>query len=702
MSIQIFPPLPLQVRAAVQNQLRLAVIQHQGGQLDAAEAGYRAVLALYPAHLPTLQMLGVLLSQTGRQQEGVELLRQVVNANPNDPAACNNLGNALRELGAHAEAAASFEQAIRLQPNFVDAWSNWGNALSDLQRYEDAVQAYSQALVLQPQHANALNNRASALLSLRLHGQALSDFDRSIQLQPQMAETYMHRAVALLGLGQYEAALESSDVALQMQPDMLKAHWSRVSALQSLKQYPAAAMACDTVLALDPGYPYAPGVALHARLAACDWHDYDQRVAAVREGVLAGRKTADPFYFLASAGNPADELACARHLQKNLAQTLPSVLPHPRRQHIRLRLAYLSADFHQHATAYLMAELFERHDRSSFEVYAYSFGPDDASPMRQRLVDAFEHFHDVTEWPDERVVQHMREQEIDIAIDLKGYTSQSRTRIFALRPAPIQVNYLGYPGTMGVDFIDYLVGDAVVTPPEHDVFYTEKIIRLPGSYQANDRQREIAAEVPSREACGLPVEGFVFCCFNNNYKINPPVFDIWMRLLQRVPGSVLWLLQDNQDAAIHLRAEAQARGVDAQRLVFARRVPLPEHLARHCHASLFLDTLPYNAHTTASDALWAGLPVLTCLGASFAGRVAASLLHAVGLPELVTNNLQSYEALAYELATDPAELTQLRKKLWNQRDKCALFDSSTFCHHLELAYQEMYREYWQRFDNLID
>ena len=699
MSIQLFPPVPPQARATAQNQLRQAVAQHQGGHLDAAEAAYRAVLALHPAHLPAMQMLGVLLAQTGRHQEGVALLRQVVNANPNDPAARNNLGNALRELGEHAEAAASFEQAIRLQPNFVDAWSNWGNALNDLQRYEDAVQAYSQALALQPQHANALNNRASALLGLRLHGQALRDFDQSIQLQPQVAETHMHRAVALLGLGQFEAALQSSDLALQMQPDMLKAHWSRVNALLSLKQYPAVAQACDTVLELDPDYPYAQGFALYARLAACDWQDYEQRVAAVREGVLAGKKTADPFGFLASAASAADELVCARNLQKSFEPPLRGMPPPVRHRHQRLRVAYLSADLRRHATAYLMAELFERHDRSHFEVYAYSFGADDGSPMRQRLVNAFEHFHDVTQWSDERVAQHMREQEIDIAVDLKGYTSENRMRIFALRPAPIQVNYLGYPGTSGADFIDYLVGDAIVTPPEHDVFYSEKVIRLPGSYQVNDSQRAIAAEVPSRQACGLPAEGFVFCCFNNNYKINPPVFAVWMRLLQRVPGSVLWLLQDNPDAVTHLRAEAQARGVDPQRLVFAGRVPLPEHLARHHHAGLFLDTLPVNAHTTASDALWAGLPVLTCLGGSFAGRVAASLLHAVGLPELVTHDLPSYEAMAYALATSPDTLQQLKTTLAQQRERSTLFDASQFCRHLEQAYHAMYRQRWQGMDD---
>ena len=695
MSIQIFPAPSPQARGAVQDPVRLAVAQHQAGLLDAAEAGYRAVLAQQPTHLPALQMLGVLLSQTDRLQEGIELLQQVVDASPNDPAARNNLGNGLRGVGRHAEAAASFEQAIRLQPKFVDAWSNWGNALSDLQRYAEAVQAYDQALALQPQHANALNNRASALLGLRQYAQALRDFDLSIQLQPQVAETYMHRAVALLGLGQNAAALESSDMALQLQPAMVKAYWYRVSALQSLKRYTAAAAACDSVLALDPDYPYAQGVALHARLAACDWQDYDQRVAAVREGVRAGRKTADPFYFLASAGNPADELACARGVQKNQPPAQTDARPHTRHPHARLRLAYLSADLHQHATAYLMAELFERHDRSRFEVYAYSFGPADASPMRQRLVRAFDAFHDVTDWTDARVAQHMREQEVDIAIDLKGYTAQNRMGIFALRPAPIQVNYLGYPGTLGADYIDYLVGDAIVTPPEHDAFYTEKVIRLPGSYQVNDRQREIAAEAPSREACGLPAEGFVFCCFNNNYKINPPVFDVWMRLLQRVPGSVLWLLQDNLDAVEHLRAAARARGVDAQRLVFAGRLPLPQHLARHRHAGLFLDTLPYNAHTTTSDALWAGLPVLTCLGASFAGRVAASLLHAVGLPELVAADLLAYEALAYDLATDPQALQRLRHKLSDQRTQSTLFDTDRFRGDLENAYQAMYRDRWQ-------
>ncbi len=682
---------PQNLAAALQQALSL----HRAGQFAAAESLYRQLLEQQADHLVVLQMLGVLLFQTGRQDEGVLLLQQVVVASPNDPAAHNNLGNALRELGQHADAAASFEKAITLRPDFVDAWSNWGNALNDLCRFDAAVHAYDQALALQPRHANALNNRASALNSLRRYAEALRDYDQSIALQPQVAETYSYRAAALMGLGRTEEALQSCEMALQRKPDLVQAHWNRVNALQNLKRYPEAVAACDAVLAIDPFFPYAHGAGLGAQLAVCDWRGYGDRVAEVTAHVRAARKAAYPFSFLPISDSPADQYACSRTLQQAFVLDQPGLCATAPYQHQRLRVAYLSADFHEHATAYLMAELFERHDRQRFEVYAYSFGPSSVSPMRGRLMRAFEHFHDVVDWTDEQVAQHMRAQEIDIAVDLKGYTAHSRTAIFALRPAPIQVNYLGYPGTMAADFIDYLVGDAIVTPPEHDVFYTEKVVRLPGSYQVNDRQRVIAPEAPSREACGLPEQGFVFCCFNNNYKINPPVFDIWMRLLQRVPGSVLWLLEDNSYAKANLQREAQARGVDPQRLVFAARAPLPDHLARHRHAGLFLDTLPVNAHTTASDALWAGLPVLTCLGGVFAGRVAASLLHAVGMPDLVAADLQEYESKAYQLATDPNLLNATKARLWAQRDTCALFDSDAFRLHLEAAYQAMHQDHWQ-------
>jgi predicted O-linked N-acetylglucosamine transferase (SPINDLY family) len=358
----------------------------------------------------------------------------------------------------------------------------------------------------------------------------------------------------------------------------------------------------------------------------------------------------------------------------------------------RVRLAYLSADFHDHATAYLVAELFERHDRARFEVTGFSYGPDDQSAMRARLKAGLDRFVDVRGRSDREVAELMRAEGIDIAVDLKGFTGNNRAGIFAWRGAPLQAAYLGFPATMGASFIDYIIADQVVIPPGLEGAYAEKVVRLPDSYQVNDRQRRIAERTPSRAAAGLPEQGFVFCSFNNNYKIRPATFDVWMRLLRQVEGSVLWLLQDNAAAVENLRRHAEARGVAADRLVFAPRLGLDAHLARHRLADLFLDTFPVNAHTTASDALWAGLPVLTCAGATYAGRVAGSLLHAVGLPELITHSLGDYEALALRLAREPALLASFRQRLVRDRQTCALFDTTRFTRHLEAAYTAM----WER------
>jgi len=358
-------------------------------------------------------------------------------------------------------------------------------------------------------------------------------------------------------------------------------------------------------------------------------------------------------------------------------------------------IAYLSADFHRHATAYLMAELFERHDRSRFEVIGVSFGVDDKSDMRRRLVAAFDQFYDVRRKRDEEVAKLLHDLQVDIAIDLKGYTQDSRPGILAYRPTPIQASYLGFPGTMGAEFIDYIIADETVVPFDHQPFYAEKIVHLPDCYQVNDTKRNIAERTPTRQEAGLPERGCVFCCFNNNWKITPEVFSVWIRLLHAVEGSVLWLFRDNESAERNLRKEAQARGIDPARLVFAGRLPLEDHLARHRLADLFLDTLPCNAHTTASDALWVGLPVLTCMGNAFAGRVAASLLKAIGLPELVTHSIEDYEALALRLAKDPSLLEGYRNRLATNRLTHPLFDTDRFRHHIEAAYLQMW-EIWQR------
>jgi len=403
--------------------------------------------------------------------------------------------------------------------------------------------------------------------------------------------------------------------------------------------------------------------------------------------VNAGGRADSPFHFLAISESPASQLRCARTLVADECPPAPRPLWRGERYaHDRIRVAYVSADFHEHAVPRLMAGLLERHDRQRFEVTALSLGPDQRDAMRSRLVAAADRFLDVRDRDDRAVAALMRELEIDIAVDLQGYTRGCRPGIFAHRAVPVQVNWLGYPGTMGAGYMDYILADRHVVPPDRDAHYAEKVVRLPDCYQVNDADRRVAGDAPPRSALGLPEDGFVFCCFNNNYKIAPRVFDVWMRLLLAVDRSVLWLLEDNATAAANLRREAARRGVDAARIVFAPRARMEDHLARQRRADLFLDTRPYNAHVTASDALWVGVPLVTCPGDTFAGRVAASLLHAAGLPELVAGSWEEYERLARTLATDRDRLASLRGRLARDRATCPLFDTDRFRRHIESAY----------------
>lgn len=602
---------------------------------------------------------------------------------------------ALHRRGAVAEAAARYADILRADPGNAEAHCYLGMIACQHGRFAEGAECARQSLACDPANARAHVLLGRALVALGRPDAALSSFDRAIALEPNAARAHGHRADLLAELSRNGEAIASYDRALALAPDAVADWFNRGGALIAVGRYEEAIASFERAAALDPKLACADVLRAPlflSKLRLCDWTNYREEAAQLLSMIRANAPLSVPYAAVFLPCSPAEQLQCAqRYVQDQPAP--PSLWRGEIYSHDRIRLAYLSADFREHATSHLAAGLFEQHDRSRFEITALSFGEDDNSAIRRRVAAAFECFIDVHAESDQDIAELMRRHEIDIAVDLMGFTKDNRHGVLARRPAPIQVNYLGYPGTTGAPFIDYIIADATVIPEQHDAGYAERVVRLPGSYQVNDSKRPIAAASPLRRDCGLPDDGFVFCCFNNTQKLNPDMFDVWMRVLQAVDNSVLWLLEGTPTASANLRAAAERRGVAARRLIFAANAGLPEHLARQRLADLFLDTLPCNAHTTASDALWAGLPVLTQTGTSFAGRVAASLLRAGGLPELITATPQDYERRAIELAKDPDGLAAIRRKLAANRATTALFDTALFARRIEAAYAAMHRRH---------
>ena len=639
-----------------------------------------------------LHRLAIAACQAGRLAEGIAHARQALSLDAGRARTHLLLGMALARSGAHADALASFDCAIAITPDHADMHANRGDALVALGREVDALASYDRALALDPSEVETWCNRGAVLHDLRRFEEAIASYDQAIALRSGFTQVHFNRGNALALLGRDAEALAAYDSALTLDRGYCDALHARGTVLLRLKRFEEAVACFECMRALDPRHPRALSELVNCHLMTCDWQRVNALSGELGRSVVEGHALASPFILLGlPVGNAVLAQATARFVQSEIRKREPL----PRVQHPpcqgRIRVAYLSGDFRDHATAHLTAGLFERHDRARFEVIGISFGADDGSPMRTRLAASFDQFHDVAVMDDRTVAQLLQERGVDIAVDLKGHTEGGRPGILAYRPAPIQVAYLGYPGPLDLDFIDYVLADRIVLPFKEQAFYRERIVHLPDSYQVNDRTRPIAARVPTRREESLPEEALVLCCFNHNWKITAAVFDIWMRLLRACEGSVLWLFRSNDAAEAHLRREANARGIDPARLVFARFRSPAEHLARLVCADLFLDTLPCNAHTTASDALWAGVPVLTCRGGTFAGRVAASLLHAAGLPQLATESLVDYEVLAHKLAGDRALLASMRQRLAQNRLSCALFDTERFTRHIEAAYTTMVR-----------
>ena len=636
-----------------------AYADQQLGSHDAAIAGFARVLEMQPDHFDALCALARSLKAQGRLEDTVAAISRALAVRPGNEPLLSERANVLNKLGRYVEALADAQRALAIEEQSVPALNYLGNALSGLCRFEEALTAYDRAIELAPDYAGGPYNRGLVLQLLGRPEEAIAAYDWALAIQPDYPDALFNSALVLGAQGRSDDAL------------------SRYMRL----------------LAVQPDYRHVAGYVVNEQAHMCAWEQREQWVTRLNDDIKLGKPVVVPHAYMAVTQSAEAQLACAR-LQ--VAHIHPPD-PKPRwtgevYRHDRIRLAYLSADFHEHPVAFLMAGMLEQHDHERFDVTGVVFGLEHASPTRSRVEATFDRVVNARRKTDAEVADLLREMEIDIAVDLMGFTQSARTNILACRPAPVQVNYLGFPATMGAPYMDYIIADRFAIPEASRIHYAENVVYLPGSLQVNDSNRRIADATPSRSDVGLPEAGFVFCSLNNTYKLNPEIFTVWMRILERVPGSVLWMVAGNPAVKANLRREAQARGVAPDRLVFASRKGYEDYLAQYRLADLFLDTLPYNGGATVSDALWAGLPVLTCAGDAFAARLGGSLLNAVGLPELITDSLTEYESLACQLATDAPRLSALRQKLARNRTTYPLFDTGRYRRNIEAAFVTMWEK----------
>lgn len=645
-------------------------------------------------NLDVLFNIEIECAQNNRLEQALCIFNELALINNGDPVLFYNLGLISSLMNEHQQALKFYDFALNLDPLDPAIHINYGASLNELKQYEGAIASLNRAIALNPNIAEAWSNRGTALNELKRYEEALADYDKALALNPQHVEAWSNKGVSYAELKRYEEALAHYDKAIELNPQYIEAWSNKGTALSELKRYEAAAKSFAQALILNPELPFGKGTLLHAKMLACNWQGVDALYHSICQDITENKKSADPFGFQGICNDELLLQKCAEIFSNTKFPPSPQFgFEHFKRDGGKIRIGYLCGEFREQATAILMAEIWELHDKNRFEIVAFDNGWNDKSARRKRIEETFDELIDISRMSDEQAAAFIFDKEIDILVNLNGFFGKPRQGIFAKKPAPIQVNYLGFPGTIGSTYMDYLIADKVVIPKESRRYYTEKIVHLPHCYQANDSTRQIDGREFSKKELGLPEEGFVFCCFNNSYKILPQIFAIWMSLLRSVPGSVLWLIEDNPDATRHLQQEAQARGVDAARIIFAKRVPLSEHLGRHQCADLFLDTLPYNAHTTASDALWAGLPILTSTGTSFAGRVASSMLSTLDLPELITTYVTEYESLAYEIASSPEKLQQIKTKLAKNRFNSPLFNADLMTRELESAYLAMYKRF---------
>ena len=679
--------------------LQRAITAHQEGRLEEADHLYQKILETQPTHPDANHNLGVLKVLLNKSADALLLFKIAVESNPSIEQYWYSYSNTLIREKKFKEAEAISRKAIKFKPNFVTIHFNLGFILNEIGKFKEAELSYKKAITLKPEFVEAYYNLGATLQALGRTDEAVESYKKAIMLKPKFVEAHNNLGVILKDLGKFDDAEASYKKAIEYKVDYAEALSNLGEVQKSLGRIDDSLSNYKYAYQLKPDLDYLLGALIHLKMNFCIWDDLPKNINMLTKKINNGEKASTPFALLSLIDDPSIHKKAAeiysndKFPRSNIFPRIPQY-----HDHEKIKIGYFSADFWNHPTSYLTAELYENHDRKKFEIHAFSFGLDTNDKFNIRIREGVDYFHDVQTMSDYDVVKLVRSLEIDIAIDLKGFTGMNRQGIFAMSTAPIQVSYLGYPGTMAVDYLDYLIADRTLILKEKEKDYSEKIVYMPNSYQPNVSKKSAFKSSLTRQDVGLPNRGFVFCCFNNQYKITPLTFAGWMRILKATDGSVLWLLVSNINAAKNLKKEAVKLGINEDRLIFANYIPNEEHLKRIQLADLFIDTLPYNAHTTASDALRMGLPVLTCIGDSFAGRVAASLLNAVRLPELITTSQDQYESSAIALAKNPEKMKIIKDKLINNLNKTTLYDAALYTRNLEVAYSVMYK----RFKNKID
>ncbi len=560
--------------------------------------------------------------------------------------------------------------------------------------FSKALTFINEAIKINSNFAEAYNEQGNALNELKQLEKAINSYDKAININPNFTNAYYNKGVVLHELGNKKLAIENYNEAIKKNPNFIQAHNNKGFAFHQLKKFDESLKSYKKAFEINPNFNFLLGKIIHSKSFLCDWKSHKEDLKTLAHKLEKNEIAALPFSILSLYDLPLLQKKTAEiFVKKTILHKKNSTNISTTPKNKKMRIGYYSADFRNHAMSFLLSGMFEFHNRSKFEIIAFSFGPKKNDEISKRIKNAFDQFIEVSSKTDKEIAEVSKNLNIDIAVDLMGHTTNSRIGIFSERCAPIQINYLGYPGTSGADFIDYIVADKILIPKENQKYYSEKIIYLPNTYQVRDSKQKISNKIYKRQNFGLPEKSFVFCCFNQNYKITPNIYDIWMRLLKKIDGSVLWLLKNSEEGAKNLKKEAYKRGIEPNRIIFAEKIGIPEHLARHKLADLFIDTFPYNAHTTCSDALWVGLPVITLMGQSFASRVGASLLNAIGLKGLIAKTEKEYENLAIKLATKSEILKKTKKKLEKNKTTQSLFNTKLYTLNIELAYTKIYKNY---------